>query len=105
MYEELVKRIAEGIRECDQMNGTHVYLAKSDAIQLIKILAGEKSNAILDGMGKDGRVQFYCAACGKSFQAEPREDPESLARWNYHTWYASCPWCRREVRQTDRYWR
>ena len=35
MYEELVKRIADGIRDCEAMKGTHVYLEKSDALQLV----------------------------------------------------------------------
>ena len=105
MYEELIKRIADGIRDCEAMKGTHVYLEKSDAVQLVKILAGEESRQILDSLSKNARIQFYCASCGKSFYADPREDQESFTRWHYHTWYAKCPWCRREVRQTDRYWR
>jgi DNA-directed RNA polymerase subunit RPC12/RpoP len=50
-------------------------------------------------------VQFYCMDCGKSFLAVPREDRECFEKWQYHTWYAACPSCRREIVQTDRYWR
>lgn len=54
---------------------------------------------------EEGEVVFYCAECGQSFRAVPREDPECFARWKYHRWFASCPRCRSEVMQNDRYWR
>ena len=34
-----------------------------------------------------------------------REDKESFEKWHYRTWYADCPWCKREVSQNDGYWR
>lgn len=102
--QELIGRIAKGIEECDSMNGTHIFLAREDAIQLIRILSGGAVEYTKE-KSRPQSVLFYCADCGKSFHADPREDPECLKKWNYHAWYANCPWCQKEVRQTDMYWR
>jgi len=102
--ENLAKRIVKGIEECESMNGTHVYIDKTDAIQLVKILMDEKAEPMLSRI-RPGRKLFYCSDCGRSFRSEGREDEESLQKWGYHAWIAKCPGCGREVRQTDRYWR
>ena len=104
MNEALIHRIVKGIEECEAMNGTHIYVSKEDAVQLVKILAGEKAESMLTRV-QSGHKLFYCPDCAHSFWAEPREDIESFEKWQYHAWYAVCPGCRREVRQTDRYWR
>ena len=102
--EDLIRRIVKGIEDCDSMNGTHIFLARSDAVQLIKVLSGGSID-YSQKRSKQGKVLFYCSNCGRSFRADPREDQECLKKWNYHTWYADCPLCKKEVRQTDMYWR
>ena len=102
--EELIRKIVQGIEDCDSMNGTHIFLERSDAIQLISVLSGG-TNDYPQEKRKQGEVLFYCQNCGKSFHAEPREDSECSKKRNYHIWYADCPWCKKEVRQTDMYWR
>ena len=41
----------------------------------------------------------------KMLRAEAREDKDCFERYHYHTWYADCPNCKKEVSQNDRYWR
>lgn len=103
-HEELAGRIVKGIEESRAMNGTHIYVSMPDAVQIVKILMGEKAEEALS-RSDEGHKLFYCSDCGHSFWAAPREDPECFEKWHYHAWYAECPGCHREVRQTDRYWR
>ena len=72
---------------------------------LLKDQAGLKQDAEQPLRDRDGKILFYCADCGQSFRAEPREDPECFEKWHYHRWFAACPRCSREVMQNDRYWR
>ena len=104
-YEALANRIVKGIEECETMNGTHIYVSKADAVQVVKALMGDKAEPMLERVTHSGHKLFYCQDCGHSFWAEPREDAERFKKWGYHEWYATCPGCHREVRQTDRYWR
>lgn len=91
-----------------QLNGNedseYVTIPKEIAVAVVRMLSGQKR--IGDGLADaKGSVLFYCADCGKSFRADGREDEECFRKYQYHTWYASCPYCKREVTQNDRYWR
>lgn len=101
---ELVDSLITGIQEADSMNSDYIFLRKYDAMKLLEILTGQHAEAVL-GKGKEGKKLFFCSDCGKSFWEVPREDETCFAKYRYHTWYANCPLCRREVSQNDRYWR
>ena len=78
-----------------QLNGNedseYVTIPKEIVVAVVRMLSGQKR--IGDGLADaKGSVLFYCADCGKR-------------KYRYHTWYASCPYCKREVTQNDRYWR
>ena len=102
--EELLSRLIRAVEECDAEKGTQVRLSRADAVRIVSALSGGETD-LPEEEEQEGKVQFYCLYCGKSFRTEAREDPECLRKWNYHTWYADCPWCGKEARQTDMYWR
>lgn len=103
--QELIGYLLEQIADSDAVNGDFVLIRKSVALELVRILSGQQEVRKPVAQGTEGKILFFCADCGKSFWADPREDPECYARWKYHTWYADCPACGREVSQNDRYWR
>ena len=100
--EQLISNILAAVESPDA--GETVVLRKSDVVQLLQLLTGDKEipSVVQD---TDGKVLFYCSDCGKSFRAFGREDKECFERWKYHTWYTECPWCKREISRNDRYWR
>ena len=104
MKTTMVNALLKAIETSELQKENTVRISREDAEEIVRLLGGKK-NEPWTPVGADGRVQFYCAECAKSFRAEPREDAECYEKWHYHTWYANCPDCRREVSQTDRYWR
>ena len=104
--EELIESLMTAIETSDTLCGDHILVRKADAIRILQLLAGTKDLKIRKNpQFTEGGILFYCADCSKSFRTAGREDPECYEKWQYHTWYASCPWCKREVSQNDRYWR
>ena len=98
------KLVADLLAAVDKTKGSDIRLSKEDAVRIAELLVrvqfvGETPSR------SNGRILFYCPSCEKSFSAEGREDRECFEKWHYHTWYAPCPWCRREVSQNDGYWR
>ena len=104
MAEDLIRILRQAIETAGLEGKDSVLISRDDAEAILRMLSGEEETPWTP-VGKDGRVQFYCMDCGKSFLADPREDRECFEKWQYHTWYAACPSCRREIVQTDRYWR
>ena len=102
--QQLISYILEQIRVSDSVSGEYVMIGKKEAVQIVHMLAGRREIPEAADEAR-GRILFFCSDCGKSFRAEGRDDTECYERWHYHTWYAECPWCRRQVAQTDRYWR
>jgi len=102
--QELINYLLEQIDASDSMSGEYVLIHRNEAVRLVRELSGEQDIKKIT-KNKDGRLLFYCTDCAKSFRADGREDPECYQKWQYHTWYAECPWCKREVSQNDRYWR
>ena len=102
--QELVNRLLEQIERSDAENTNQIFITKEDAVQIVRFLE-ENKDYVRVSRGENGQTLFYCADCGRSFWANGREDPECFEKWKYHTWYANCPRCEREVAQTDRYWR
>lgn len=102
--EQLISNLLAAIESSDIVTGDQVWIPKSDAIRILQFLTGEQEirSVVTD---TDGKTLFFCSDCGKSFREFGREDKECFARWKYHTWYAECPWCKREVSRNDRYWR
>ena len=103
-HEELISALIQGIRECDSMNGSYIYVSRNDAVQLVRILTGDMAEETLKRMGT-GQKQFYCPDCSESFWEDPTEDEECFQRWHYHIWYGECPRCGKQIVQNDRYWR
>ena len=95
---------ADLLKAVDTVQGEYIQLPKEDAVRIAELLVRVQFVGEVPKM-QDGKILFFCAACGKSFRADGREDPECFGKWHYHTWYAACPWCRREVSQNDGYWR
>lgn len=90
-------------------NATHeerstITISAKAATEILSLLVSSKDNRE-PLIGESGDVLFYCAACGRSFRAVPREDEECFEKWQYHRWFANCPRCKAEVIQNDRYWR
>ena len=102
--DELIADLLTAIETSDTVCGDHILVRKDDAVRIVHLLSGMEISSP-PPKKKDGRTLFYCAHCAKSFRAEGREDEECFAKWQYHTWYADCPWCGNEVTQNDRYWR
>lgn len=96
--------VADLLKAVDTTEGKYVQLAKEDAVRIAELLVRVQFVGEVPDKRK-GRILFYCPACEKSFRADGREDKECFEKWHYHTWYATCPWCRREVSQNDGYWR
>ena len=85
-------------------DSTQVIIPREMAVAIVRMLTGQR--AFGGGKsGPNGSVLFYCADCGTSFRANGREDKDCFQTYQYHTWYAACPHCKREVSQNDRYWR
>ena len=103
-HEELISALIQGIRDCDSLNGSYIYVSRNDAVQLIRILTGDMAEETLKRM-ETGQKQFYCPDCSVSFWADPTEDGECFQKWQYHIWYAGCPRCGKQIVQNDRYWR
>ena len=96
--------VADLLKAVDTTKGKSIQLSKEDAVRIAELLVrvqfvGETP------IRREGEILFYCPACEKSFSAEGREDRELFEKWHYHTWFASCPCCGREVSQNDGYWR
>ena len=72
-HEELISALIQGIRDCDSMNGSYIYVSRNDAVQLVRILTGDMAEETLKRMGT-GQKQFYCPDCSESFWA-PAKDP------------------------------
>ena len=102
--EILASNLLKAIETCDAVNGDHVLVRKSDAIEILRILTGNREIRSIP-KNTEGQTLFYCADCSRSFWADGREDRECFEKYQYHTWYSVCPWCKREVSQNDRYWR
>lgn len=102
--EEIIDSLLYQLEETDALNRDYVPIPKQAAVEIIRMLSGSKeiSHSTQD---EKGRTLFYCPDCGKSFRADAREDKECFERYHYHTWYADCPNCKKEVSQNDRYWR
>ena len=102
--EELIGNLQKEIEASGSSDGDWVRIPRKEAVQILRLLSGypvvEESP-----QEAEGQKLFYCMDCSASFRAFPREDPECYEKWHYHTWYALCPKCRREVSLTDRYWR
>ena len=96
--------VADLLKAVDSTEGEYIQLSKEDAIRIAELLGRVQFVGEVPKK-KDGEILFFCPACERSFSAKGREDPEYYAKWHYHAWYASCPWCGREVSQTDIYWR
>ena len=102
--DQMISYLLDAIETSDSVSGDHILVRKKVAIELVQMLSGEKPVS-RPAKNTDGKTLFYCADCGKSFWDDPQEDEACFAKYQYHTWYASCPFCKREVSQNDRYWR
>ena len=102
--EEIIDSLLFQVEESDALNRDYVPVAKQTAVEIIRILSGYQEISHRTS-GEKGQTLFYCPDCGKSFFAAAREDADCFERYHYHTWYASCPACKKEVSQNDRYWR
>ena len=96
--------VADLLTAVDSAEGGYVRIPRSDAVRIAELLAGVQFVSEAPRY-QDGKIVFYCQDCARSFSADGREDRECFEKWHYHTWYASCPWCKREVSQSDGYWR
>ena len=104
MRQQIIDALLEKLNEADAGNRDQVTIPKELAVQVIRLLSGQKGIGA-DRQGEDGEILFYCADCARSFHAEGREDRECFRKYGYRTWYAPCPNCGREVSLNDRYWR
>jgi len=98
------KLAASLLHAVDTAEGNSIQIPKEDAVRIAELLVGVQFVGALPKM-RNGQKLFYCIDCEKSFCADGREDPEFFEKWHYHTWYAPCPDCGREVSQSDGYWR
>lgn len=95
---------ADLLKAVDTTEGDSIRILKTDAVRISELLVGVQFVGETP-IRRNGRILFYCPACEKSFYADGREDRESFEKWHYRTWYAECPRCRREVSQSEGYWR
>ena len=95
---------ADLLKAVDSTQGNQIQLAKEDAVRIAELLVRTQFVSRMP-QARNGEILFYCPRCEKSFSSAGREDEESFEKWHYHTWYAQCPWCLREVAQNDGYWR
>jgi DNA-directed RNA polymerase subunit RPC12/RpoP len=100
----MINALHQAIAAADLQNTDRVLITRKEAEEILRLLGGQCSPQWTP-KGTDGKVQFYCVNCSKSFWSDSREDTECFEKWHYHTWYANCPTCKREVSQSDRYWR
>ncbi len=96
--------VADLLKEVDSTEGNYIRIPKEDAVRIAELLVRVQFVGEVP-IKRAGEILFYCPACEKSFSAAGREDEKSFEKWHYHTWYAPCPWCKREVSQNDGYWR
>lgn len=102
--QELINILQAGIEQSDADHSGTVTISQRKAAEIVEMLSSIREISI-PRTGRKGQVDFYCADCGRSFWADPREDQECYEKWHYHRWYAACPICRREVMRNDHYWR
>ena len=102
--EQMVNLLWERIETSGSLSGDFVLLRRNEAEELAQMLSGDLGVKRATE-GPEAMKVFYCKDCSKSFSAKPREDEDCFRKYAYHTWYAKCPWCGREVSQNDRYWR
>ena len=102
--QDLMDILIIGIKEADARMDRNVTISKGAASEILSFLI-RTQEAEEPRVDEQGQVLFYCADCGRSFWAAPREDPECFEKWHYHRWYANCPQCKAETMQNDRYWR
>ena len=96
--------VADLLAAVDSTKGNTIQIPKEDAVRIAELLV--RVQFVGDTPSRSGgRILFYCPSCERSFSAEGREDRECFEKWHYHTWYACCPRCRRQVSQNDGYWR
>ena len=102
--QDMIDSLIRGIEKATKEGNPAVTLPVSEATEILSLLlkARDTREPLI---GENGEVLFYCAACGQSFRALPREDKDCFDRWHYHRWFADCPKCGAEVTQNDRYWR
>ena len=102
--QDMIDSLLYGINQANEENRNTVIISAGTASEILALLIGNQDKP-QPLMTEEGEVLFYCADCGQSFRAVPREDPECFSRWHYHRWLANCPRCKTEVMQNDRYWR
>ena len=102
--QELIDRLLLQLEKSDAVCGDQVLIPRKDVIRIIQLLSGQKEIK-QKPVDTNGKKLFYCMDCSRSFWAAAREDKECFEKWKYHTWYAKCPNCKREIALTDRYWR
>lgn len=100
----MINALHQAIATSDLQNSNYVAITRKEAEEILRLLGGQCSPKWTP-TGTDGKIQFYCVNCSKSFWAKAYEDKDCFEKWNYHTWYSSCPICKCEVSQSDRYWR
>ena len=101
---DMIDALLAGIEKANAEKSRTVPISIGTASEILALLVSireEETQRVQD----DGKVLFYCADCGQSFWADPREDKECFERWHYHRWFADCPKCHTEVSRNDRYWR
>jgi len=104
MSKKIVDALLKQLNEADAEGEDSVTIPKQLAVQIVRLLSGQKETGGSQ-QDADGKILFYCADCAKSFRAEGREDKACFTKYGYHTWYAPCPKCKRQVSLNDRYWR
>ena len=96
--------VADLLDAVDSVEGDYIQIPKMDAVRIAELLV--KAQFVGEAPSyRNGKMLFFCPVCEKSFSADGREDKECFEKWHYHTWYAECPWCKREISQNDGYWR
>jgi len=102
--QDMIDTLILGIEKAAKEGNETISIPVPTATEILSLLV--KAQDIREPLiGENGDVLFYCAACGQSFRAIPREDKDCYDRWKYHRWFANCPKCKAEVTQNDRYWR
>ncbi len=102
--QDMIDTLMLGIENATRNELETITLSVSEATEMLSLLVHSQDNRE-PLVGENGDVVFYCASCGQSFRAVPREDKECFEKWHYHRWFADCPICKAEVMQNDRYWR
>ncbi len=102
--QDLMDALLAGIEKADAEMSPSVSISRGAASEILSLLIRIRK-APPPRTDQDGSMLFYCAACGRSFPAIPREDAECFVKWHYHRWLANCPRCGAEAVQNERYWR